>query len=122
MGAGATALSAISRWEPTTVVYVRGHTVFERVIHEVFPTPPAQAGLEAEVHNVTKFESNCKNGVLARLFQSHNVEISVTIAGNARVHKCERAWTAYCEVVGTCLLYTSPSPRDGLLSRMPSSA
>ena len=25
-------------------------------------------------------------------------------------------------VVVTCLLYTSPSPRDGLLSRMPSSA
>ena len=26
------------------------------------------------------------------------------------------------EVLLTCLLYTSPSPRDGLLSRMPSSA
>ena len=26
-----------------------------------------------------------------------------------------------CEI-STCLLYTSPSPRDGLLSRMPSSA
>ena len=26
------------------------------------------------------------------------------------------------QVRGTCLLYTSPSPRDGLLSRMPSSA
>ena len=26
------------------------------------------------------------------------------------------------EVLNTCLLYTSPSPRDGLLSRMPSSA
>ena len=25
-------------------------------------------------------------------------------------------------VAGGCLLYTSPSPRDGLLSRMPSSA
>ena len=25
-------------------------------------------------------------------------------------------------VYGGCLLYTSPSPRDGLLSRMPSSA
>ena len=25
-------------------------------------------------------------------------------------------------VLGPCLLYTSPSPRDGLLSRMPSSA
>ena len=24
--------------------------------------------------------------------------------------------------MGACLLYTSPSPRDGLLSRMPSSA
>ena len=26
------------------------------------------------------------------------------------------------EVIVLCLLYTSPSPRDGLLSRMPSSA
>ena len=26
------------------------------------------------------------------------------------------------EEVNSCLLYTSPSPRDGLLSRMPSSA
>ena len=26
------------------------------------------------------------------------------------------------ERLATCLLYTSPSPRDGLLSRMPSSA
>mgnify|MGYP003312938934 CR=1 FL=1 len=26
------------------------------------------------------------------------------------------------EFFGDCLLYTSPSPRDGLLSRMPSSA
>ena len=26
------------------------------------------------------------------------------------------------EIYGPCLLYTSPSPRDGLLSRMPSSA
>ena len=28
----------------------------------------------------------------------------------------------YSGEVGSCLLYTSPSPRDGLLSRMPSSA
>ena len=26
------------------------------------------------------------------------------------------------EMLGTCLLYTSPSPRDTILSRMPSSA
>src|SRR5664279_6354697 len=29
---------------------------------------------------------------------------------------------AWVEFACTCLLYTSPSPRDGLLSRMPSSA
>ena len=29
---------------------------------------------------------------------------------------------ATVEMAHTCLLYTSPSPRDGLLSRMPSSA
>ena len=32
-----------------------------------------------------------------------------------------RSWS-YGEVKKPCLLYTSPSPRDGLLSRMPSSA
>ena len=30
--------------------------------------------------------------------------------------------TLRCVPVDICLLYTSPSPRDGLLSRMPSSA
>ena len=35
---------------------------------------------------------------------------------NSRINKSLRAWNCYC------LLYTSPSPRDGLLSRMPSSA
>ena len=29
---------------------------------------------------------------------------------------------AYTDTDNSCLLYTSPSPRDGLLSRMPSSA
>ena len=31
-------------------------------------------------------------------------------------------WQAYVDQYTFCLLYTSPSPRDGLLSRMPSSA
>ena len=35
----------------------------------------------------------------------------------------ERIRSEYVEEVSSnCLLYTSPSPRDGLLSRMPSSA
>ena len=35
----------------------------------------------------------------------------------------DRPHIAYFDAdTGACLLYTSPSPRDGLLSRMPSSA
>ena len=37
-------------------------------------------------------------------------------------HGAEWATFAANSSVYTCLLYTSPSPRDGLLSRMPSSA
>ena len=35
-----------------------------------------------------------------------------------------QSFAAYSKAAGntSCLLYTSPSPRDGLLSRMPSSA
>ena len=35
------------------------------------------------------------------------------------IHRC--IWTAVMLII-TCLLYTSPSPRDATLSRMPSSA
>ena len=38
--------------------------------------------------------------------------------GRYRVREFERAFADYLG----CLLYTSPSPRDGLLSRRPSSA
>ena len=34
----------------------------------------------------------------------------------------EYAYHPLCKLLHVCLLYTSPSPRDGLLSRMPSSA
>ena len=34
----------------------------------------------------------------------------------------EKALEGFIRSNNTCLLYTSPSPRDGLLSRMPSSA
>ena len=46
-------------------------------------------------------------------------------SGGAMAGGFEKAtlWDAeYSALAGACLLYTSPSPRDGLLSRMPSSA
>ena len=53
------------------------------------------------------------------------------IKGETNSYKCEAGVTrSFCINCGSqifstaegCLLYTSPSPRDGLLSRMPSSA
>ena len=41
-----------------------------------------------------------------------------TVTGAPPSHEVVKGY----EAPTTCLLYTSPSPRDGLLSRMPSSA
>ena len=38
------------------------------------------------------------------------------------VSERDQSTTVFGQKIKTCLLYTSPSPRDGLLSRMPSSA
>ena len=50
------------------------------------------------------------------------VEDKAVVTGNARVQaEKDRISTALGED-GSCLLYTSPSPRDRTRSRMPSSA
>ena len=41
---------------------------------------------------------------------------------NKRRRLDKRKFIFFMEEISYCLLYTSPSPRDGLLSRMPSSA
>ena len=41
---------------------------------------------------------------------------------NINLIRDERVLSIKVELYLSCLLYTSPSPRDGLLSRMPSSA
>ena len=45
----------------------------------------------------------------------------VTAGGCISCHRGQTELTSET-LAGGCLLYTSPSPRDGLLSRMPSSA
>ena len=52
---------------------------------------------------------------------------SVTVTGaisNTSLTEAQLATHTHCTFgnYNSCLLYTSPSPRDGLLSRMPSSA
>ena len=68
-------------------------------------------------------------------FVTHKVEVAVVGSGESdeACHFMEGDAAVDDEITGTgmhveihlfvdCLLYTSPSPRDGLLSRMPSSA
>ena len=54
----------------------------------------------------------------------HWSDVSTAQKADAAYAPDDNEWVTFAatELSGTCLLYTSPSPRDGLLSRMPSSA
>ena len=60
--------------------------------------------------------------------QKSKVDVSIKGTGTAPDNKYQIDFVGAAEAIApgatssTCLLYTSPSPRDGLLSRMPSSA
>ena len=55
------------------------------------------------------------------LFSGRHFDAVVNLAAQAGVRYSIENPAAYIDA-NLCLLYTSPSPRDGLLSRMPSSA
>ena len=54
--------------------------------------------------------------------KAEHIEESYEHKGVSKEEAEARAWATVNKQSGGCLLYTSPSPRDGLLSRMPSSA
>ena len=55
-------------------------------------------------------------------FNDNLLKFAMLFLANFVIYKAEPAKAEMLAVIATCLLYTSPSPRDGLLSRMPSSA
>ena len=63
--------------------------------------------------------------VIRAIIESQNKYIKIKHINNKSSSEASCALIKYDSVHGkfnACLLYTSPSPRDGLLSRMPSSA
>ena len=60
------------------------------------------------------------SGELRRVYRDHGAE--AVYGGSYGWASAGRFHHAQSQVHRFCLLYTSPSPRDGLLSRMPSSA
>ena len=75
--------------------------------------------LAAELSQSDTFKENYSAAVPAILFPNGTVEFEASLPDNDR-------WVSRASnvnVIGvSCLLYTSPSPRDATLSRMPSSA
>ena len=75
---------------------------------------------------ITAMETNLSN-MEANLDETDKIKHKENIDNNKQhlnglKGKKAQEWREYATQCMVCLLYTSPSPRDGLLSRMPSSA
>ena len=78
-----------------------------------------------QLYNISKDQNETSNGLLNdirrrsslnRMYEKQSLALKKKL-----VEERKKAYDAASRKEG-CLLYTSPSPRDGLLSRMPSSA
>ena len=73
----------------------------------------------ALLNRITHFIVNRKGKQMRPMF----VFLVAKLLGKGKVSERTYRGASVIELIHTaCLLYTSPSPRDGLLSRMPSSA
>ena len=65
--------------------------------------------------NLVDLNEGTSGGYKEIIFEVNGEDVYGNLKFEAGVHRVQR-------VPQTCLLYTSPSPRDATLSRMPSSA
>ena len=96
-------------------------TVSPTLLDGLLETKLGQAAL-GKYLNVFKFADHVVTNST-----SAPVTYNLTGPGNCKVFPGDAAWPSTekwsaLKALSGCLLYTSPSPRDGLLSRMPSSA
>ena len=76
-----------------------------------------------ELEQLQKAKSTLKEILKVHMREPINDNEFQTLFGNMkrlRKNGCELIWSA--DISKSCLLYTSPSPRDRIASRMPSSA
>ena len=94
------------------------HTFADPLRHALRVFPERTATVCGDVrHTYLEFVARCRSlgGVLDEIGIGRGDRVAIW-ADNS--HQYVEVYAA----VPACLLYTSPSPRDGLLSRMPSSA
>ena len=73
-------------------------------------------------HHLVKHLMNCKKVVVLDNFVRGTLDRLKGLEDKVIIRNCDITNYDSIEKCLNCLLYTSPSPRDGLLSRMPSSA
>ena len=78
------------------------------------------ARLTAMAELESRTVSNMARVLIQQGVQRHEQELEASIPAPSREERLRSALES--QQPRRCLLYTSPSPRDGLLSRMPSSA
>ena len=88
------------------------------------PHPPAPCKSASIVSPATAVEPTFDRSLCVETFPGMSLGPEVEAVLARVLDESERAENSvqFIEEVKRCLLYTSPSPRDGLLSRMPSSA
>ena len=100
------------------------------------PHPMSGCALLAVIHGRIDAAVRCRADVVDAVLMSqqpglglrasatiyHNDFDAMGVNGPQRFNSCTQAVEVGFGRDDDCLLYTSPSPRDGLLSRMPSSA
>ena len=105
------------------------HHLFQPLLYQVATAVLSPADITVPLRNLFKNDKNVKT-ILSEVKEINREKNEITL-DNAEVISYDKliisAGSSYSffgknEWSKFCLLYTSPSPRDGLLSRMPSSA
>ena len=92
-------------FEPITI---KRTTIKNRIAMTPMGTNYGETSGEMSNRHMNYYSLRAKGGTGLIILENANIEYPVGSNGTSQIR--------------ICLLYTSPSPRDGLLSRMPSSA
>ena len=91
-------------------------------LKKIIPCKKDQAvEMVLDIEKYPEFVPWCIEG---KVFDKNESSDLITFNGDLKVGKSilNETFSSHVSYHRNCLLYTSPSPRDGLLSRMPSSA
>ena len=96
--------------------FTKGHESIVNQSLEIFDQIIIGVGVNTEKKYLFNLDKRIQH--IEEIFKKEN-RITVSAYHGLTVDFCEAISASH---IISCLLYTSPSPRDGLLSRMPSSA